>query len=47
MARFATDCLHRLQQLTKALETTLGPDTGDLGVRIGLHSGQVTAGVLR
>ena len=25
----------------------MGPDTGDLGLRIGLHSGAVTAGVLR
>jgi hypothetical protein len=29
------------------LETTLGPDTGDLALRVGLHSGPVTAGVLR
>ena len=28
------------------LETTLGPDTGDLSMRFGLHSGPVTAGVL-
>ncbi|CAB9528997.1 Receptor-type guanylate cyclase gcy [Seminavis robusta] len=47
MSRFANDCLMRLPMLLKALETTLGPDTGDLGIRIGLHSGQVTAGVLR
>lgn len=47
MARFATDCLHRMQRLVKALEVSLGPDTGELGLRIGLHSGQVTAGVLR
>lgn len=26
---------------------TLGPDTGDLNMRMGLHSGPVTAGVLR
>ena len=25
----------------------LGPDTGDLGIRVGIHSGPVTAGVLR
>ena len=25
----------------------MGPDTSDLGIRIGLHSGPVTAGVLR
>ena len=47
MARFAKDCLQKSEQLTKALETTLGPDTGDLTVRIGLHSGQVTAGESR
>ena len=32
--------------ITKELEVTLGPDTGDLGMRFGLHSGPVTAGVL-
>jgi hypothetical protein len=26
---------------------SLGPDTGDLAIRVGLHSGPVTAGVLR
>ena len=33
--------------LTKKLEVTLGPDTSDLDMRFGLHSGPVTAGVLR
>jgi len=33
--------------LVSDLESTLGPDTGDLTMRIGLHSGPVTAGVLR
>ncbi|CAB9502419.1 Receptor-type guanylate cyclase gcy [Seminavis robusta] len=47
MARFATDCLYRMHKLVKALEVSLGPDTGDLSLRVGLHSGQVTAGVLR
>ncbi|KAL7567071.1 hypothetical protein ACA910_002795 [Epithemia clementina (nom. ined.)] len=47
MARFALDCLFRMQSLSKKLEVILGPDTGDLGMRIGLHSGPVTAGVLR
>jgi Adenylate and Guanylate cyclase catalytic domain len=37
----------RFNELTKKLEVTLGPDTGDLGLRVGLHTGQVTAGVLR
>jgi class 3 adenylate cyclase len=47
MARFARDCLHKMHRLTKMLELTLGPDTADLDMRIGLHSGPVTAGVLR
>jgi class 3 adenylate cyclase len=29
------------------LEVTLGPDTRDLAMRVGFHSGPVTAGVLR
>ena len=32
---------------TKELELRLGPETGDLGLRIGVHSGPVTAGILR
>ena len=44
MARFAKDCMRRMRELTKQLESTLGPDTGDLSMRIGLHSGPVTAG---
>ena len=47
MARFARDCMLKTRMLTKKLEVLLGPDTGDLAMRIGLHSGPVTAGVLR
>lgn len=47
MARFARDCMVRMRFLTKKLEVTLGPDTGDLAMRMGMHSGPVTAGVLR
>lgn len=47
MAKFATDCAHRVRTLCHALEKTLGPETAELGCRIGLHSGQVLAGVLR
>jgi class 3 adenylate cyclase len=47
MTRFAHECIGKFSQLTKALEVSLGPDTGDLGIRFGLHSGPVTAGVLR
>jgi class 3 adenylate cyclase len=47
MARFAKDCMNKMRTLVKVLESTLGPDTGDLSMRMGLHSGPVTAGVLR
>jgi len=47
MAKFARDCRERMTELTEKLGTTLGPDTSDLQLRIGLNSGPVTAGVLR
>lgn len=47
MARFAKDCMNKMWLLVKMLEATLGPDTCDLTLRMGLHSGPVTAGVLR
>jgi len=37
MARFATQCLHKFKDLTRRLETSLGPDTGDLCIRFGIH----------
>jgi hypothetical protein len=39
--------LIRANELSKALESQLGPGTGDLTMRVGIHSGPVTAGVLR
>ncbi|CAB9521868.1 Receptor-type guanylate cyclase gcy [Seminavis robusta] len=47
MARFARACMMKMKTVTQKLEVTLGPDTGDLSLRVGLHSGQCTAGVLR
>jgi class 3 adenylate cyclase len=47
MARFACMCLSKMEQRVKQLEVSLGPSTGDLRARCGLHSGPVTAGVLR
>lgn len=49
MARFARDCVAKTNELTHSYELTrlLGPDTADLAMRVGLHSGPVTAGVLR
>jgi class 3 adenylate cyclase len=46
VAKFARDCLHKMKELTLKLEVILGPDTTDLELRVGINSGQVTAGVL-
>ena len=47
MTRFALDCLNRIHLVTAQLEVDLGPGTSELTMRFGLHSGAVTAGVLR
>ncbi|CAJ1963472.1 unnamed protein product [Cylindrotheca closterium] len=47
MVKFARRALEKMMVLTRELEVTLGPDTTNLGFRIGLNSGPVTAGVLR
>ena len=47
MSRFATDCLFQMNETTTRLMGTLGNDTASLTLRIGLHSGPVTAGILR
>ena len=47
MAKFTFECMEKLKVVIRELEVTLGPDTGDLSMRFGLHSGPVTAGVLR
>mmetsp|Transcript_14277 Transcript_14277/g.31177 ORF Transcript_14277/g.31177 Transcript_14277/m.31177 type:complete len:1108 (+) Transcript_14277:70-3393(+) len=47
MARFANDCMNRFNGLVQQLVVELGPDTEDLCIRMGMHSGPVTAGVLR
>ncbi|GAX13385.1 3',5'-cyclic-nucleotide phosphodiesterase [Fistulifera solaris] len=47
MARFAQRCQKKMAEVTESLELKLGPDTGELALRCGLHSGPVTAGVLR
>ena len=47
MARFAHDCYTKTAVVLRHLEVELGPDTASLGIRIGLNSGPVTAGVLR
>eukprot|EP00934_Nitzschia_sp_Nitz4_P000129 Nitzschia sp. Nitz4//scaffold16_size188269//96486//104413//NITZ4_001795-RA/size188269-snap-gene-0.143-mRNA-1//-1//CDS//3329538529//129//frame0 len=47
MAKFARDCGDHMNNLMTKLSVTLGPDTEDLTMRFGIHSGPVTAGVLR
>jgi class 3 adenylate cyclase len=47
MTRFAQMCIDKMKILVRDLEVTLGPSTGELQARCGLHSGAVTAGVLR
>jgi class 3 adenylate cyclase len=47
MAKFADDCMVKMGQLTAELATVLGEDTAGLAMRVGLHSGSVTGGVLR
>lgn len=44
MCKFARDILTQFNQLSSQLEIILGPDTGDLAIRVGIHSGPVTAG---
>lgn len=47
MTRFARQIQSKMNLLVKKLEASLGPGTSDLTLRIGLHSGSTTAGVLR
>jgi hypothetical protein len=47
MAKFAKECMTKMVEVTKGLEVSLGPDTGDLCLRLGMNSGPVTAGVLQ
>jgi len=48
LANFAVDCTRKMPQLLNQVVKTLGgDDTLNLSIRIGIHSGPVTAGVLR
>lgn len=47
MCKFALECVREMKRLTQDLEVELGPDTTELCLRAGLHSGPVVAGVLR
>jgi len=47
MAKFALTCLRKLEDVINRLTPELGEGTRDLALRVGLHSGHVTGGVLR
>jgi len=47
MVKFAAECREKLVVALRGLEEKLGEGTSDLRLRFGLHSGPVTAGVLR
>jgi class 3 adenylate cyclase len=47
MVKFARDCMLKMGGLLEELAMSLGKDTNDLEMRVGMHSGGVTAGVLR
>lgn len=34
---FANDCVRKMKEMTRRLEVTLGPDTTDLELRVGIH----------
>ena len=42
MVKFARDAQARMSRLLDELQTSLGEDTKDLVMRVGLHSGPVT-----
>jgi hypothetical protein len=46
MAKFADDCMSKMQEVARDLEVDL-PGTSHLVLRIGMHAGPVTAGVMR
>eukprot|EP00980_Cylindrotheca_fusiformis_P010813 scaffold2446_cov106-Cylindrotheca_fusiformis.AAC.3 len=37
VCRFARDCVKTMKEITVKLEVTLGPDTSDLDLRVGIH----------
>ena len=47
MAKFAVQCLMKVNPVLHTLVDKLGPETTELSMRFGLNSGPVTAGVLR
>ena len=48
MVKFAAEAMERMNEIIHSkLVHSLGEDTANLRMRVGIHSGEVTAGVLR
>jgi len=47
LARFAQESMGKMNDVVSRLQDVLGKETLDLQMRVGIHSGPVTAGVLR
>lgn len=47
MAKFASDCPRKMDNIVRGMRDHLGSDTTELKLRVGLHSGATVAGVLR
>lgn len=45
--KFSVECIGRMRNVVVSLVESLGEDTANLSMRVGLHSGSVTGGVLR
>ena len=43
MAKFAVSAYQKFERITQELEIELGPDTTELGLRLGMHSGPVSS----
>ena len=46
MTRFAADCVKKMDEIVLSLQSDLGSGTLELKLRVGIHSGPVTAGIL-
>ena len=43
----ASDCMEKMNTMSKKLEVQFGPDTSELSIRMGMHSGPVTGGFMK
>jgi class 3 adenylate cyclase len=38
LSKFAAECVRKMPKFVKKMEVKFGPDTGDLNLRVGMHS---------